>query len=209
MDPRFRSRLIAAIILIVVVCSAFSVSPVAGFHLENRDGSGTEAALAEALVLQQSTKIREEFMENLTVYIDSGSEKFRQQDGSGNVSGASGLYVPEENAIYIRSDRDPARADEVFAEQVGYRVYHTLGFSESTAFPALDVNPGSYLTRISVPPGEEREAALFADAFMLYHTTPALLKKDAPEVYTYMDLLAKSGGDRATVDDLYTHYQPE
>jgi len=206
MDPRFRSRLIAAIVLIVVVCSAFSVSPVAGFRLENRDGSGTEAALAEALVLQQSTKIREEFMENLTVYIDSGSEKFRQPDGSGNVSG---LYVPEENAIYIRSDRDPARADEVFARQVGYRVYHTMGFEESAVFSTLAENPGTYLARIGVPPGEEREAALFADAFMLYHTTPALLKKDAPEVYTYMELLAKSGGDGATVDDLYMNNQPE
>ncbi len=207
MDPRFRSRLIAAIILLIVVCSAFSVSPVAGFRLENRDGSGTEAALAEALVLQQSTKIREEFMENLTVYIDSKNELFRQQDVSGNVSGASGLYVPEENTIYIRSDRDPARADEVFAEQVGYRVYHTMGFEESTAFPALAANPGPYLAGISASSGEEREAALFADAFMLYHTTPALLKKDAPEVYTYMDLLAKSGGDRVVVDDLYARHR--
>ncbi|MCM2466435.1 hypothetical protein [Methanoculleus oceani] len=206
MDPRFRSRLIAAIILLIVVCSAFSVSPVTGFRLENRDGSGTEAALAEALVLQQSTKIREEFMENLTVYIDSGNALFRQRDGTGSVNG---LYVPEESAIYIRSDRDPARADEVFAEQVGYRVYHTREFGESTVFATLAANPGSYLAGIDAPPGEEKEAALFADAFMLYHTTPALLKKDAPEVYTYMDLLAKSGGDRATVDDLYLNYRPE
>lgn len=206
MDPRFRSRLIAAIILIFVVCSAFSVSPVAGFHLENRDGSGTDAALAEALVLQQSTKIKDEFMENLTVYIDSKNERFEQQGVAG---AASGLYVPSENAIYIRSDQHPERADEVFAEQVGYRVYHTMGFEESTVFPALDVKPGSYLDRISVPAGEAREAALFSGAFMLYHNSPDLLKKDAPEVYTYMDLLVKSGGDRATVDDLYTHSQPE
>lgn len=205
MDPRFRSRLIAAIILIVVVCSAFSVSPVAGFRLENRDGSGTDAALAEALVLQQSTKINDEFMENLTVYIDSKNERFKQ----GVAGTASGLYVPSENAVYIRSDQHPERADEVFAEQVGYRVYHTMGFEESTVFSALDAKPGSYLDRISVPAGEEREAALFAGAFMLYHTSPDLLKEDAPEVYAYMDLLAKSGGDRATVDDLYTHPQPE
>ncbi|WP_292366258.1 MULTISPECIES: hypothetical protein [unclassified Methanoculleus] len=205
MDPRFRSRLIAAIVLIVVVCSAFSVSPVAGFRLENRDGSGTEAALAEALVLQQSTRIREEFMENLTVYIDSRNELFRQQDMSGNTSG---LYVPEENAIYIRSDRDPARADEAFARQVGYRVYRTMGFGGSTVLAAFAEDPGTY-PALDVQPGEEREAALFADAFMLYHTTPAALKKDAPEVYTYMDLLAKSGGDRATVDGLYLNYRPE
>ncbi len=206
MDPRFRSRLIAAIILLVVVCSAFSVSPVAGFRLENRDGSGTEAALAEALVLQQSTKIREEFIKDITVYIDSNNELFRQQDLSGNMSG---LYVSDENAIYIRSDRDPARADDVFTQQVGYRVYHTMGFGESTVFPALEAKPGSYLTGITVPPGEEKEAALFAEAFMLYHTSPALLKTDAPEVYTYMDLLAKSGGDQAAVDDLYIHHEPE
>jgi len=206
MDPRFRSRLIAAIVLIVVVCSAFSVSPVAGFRLENRDGSGTEAALAEALVLQQSTKIREEFMENLTVYIDSRNELFRQQDMSGNMSG---LYVPGENAIYIRSDRDPARADEVFARQVGYRVYHTMGFSESTVLAEFAGDPETRPDRIDAQPGEGREAALFAEAFMLYHTTPAALKKDAPEVYTYMDLLAKSGGDRATVDGLYLNYRPE
>ena len=81
MDPQFRSRLIAAIILLIVVCSAFSVSPVAGFRLENRDGSGTAAALAEALVLQQSTKIRNEYMENLTVYIDSRNEVFGEQGG--------------------------------------------------------------------------------------------------------------------------------
>ncbi|ABN57862.1 MULTISPECIES: hypothetical protein [Methanoculleus] len=206
MDPRFRSRLVAAIVLIIVVCSAFSVSPVAGFRLENRDGSGTEAALAEALVLQQSTKIREEFMENLTVYIDSRSEVFRQQDASGSVSG---IYVAEENAIYIRSDRDPARADEVFVQQVGYRVYHTMGFGESKAFAALAENPGTYLARITAPAGEEKEAAIFAEAFMLYHTSPAVLKKYAPEVHTYMDLLAKNGGDWATVDDLYLHYLPE
>jgi len=206
MDPRFRSRLIAAIILLVVVCSAFSVSPVAGFRLENRDGSGTEAALAEALVLQQSTKIREEVIKDITVYIDSNNELFRQQDLSGNVSG---LYVSDENAIYIRSDRDPARADDVFTQQVGYRVYHTMGFGESTVFPTLEAKPGSYLTGITVPPGEEKGAALFAEAFMLYHISPALLKTDAPEVYTYMDLLAKSGGDQATVDDLYIHHEPE
>lgn len=206
MDPRFRSRLIAAIILIAVVCSAFSMSPVTGFRLENRDGSGTEAALAEALVLQQSTKIREEFMEDLTVYIDSGNELFRHQNASGNVNG---MYVHEENAIYIRSDRDPARADEVFVQQVGYRVYHTMGFSESTVFETLDVNSGSYLSRVGAPPGEEWKAALFAEAFMLYHTAPELLKEDAPEVYTYMDLLVTSGGDRATVDNLYIDHRPE
>ncbi len=206
MDPRFRSRLVAAIILIAVVCSVFSVSPVTGFRLENRDGSGTEAALAEALVLQQSTKIREEFMEGLTVYIDSGNERFRHQNVSANVNG---LYVHEENAIYIRSDRDPTRADEVFVQQVGYRVYHTMGFSESTVFETLDVNSGSYLSRVGVPSGEEWKAALFAEAFMLYHTAPELLKEDAPEVYTYMDLLVTSGGDRATVDDLYIDHRPE
>lgn len=198
--------MIAAIVLIVVVCSAFSVSPVAGFRLENRDGSGTEAALAEALVLQQSTKIREEFMENLTVYIDSRNELFRRQDMSGDVSG---LYVPEENAIYIRSDRDPARADEVFVQQVGYRVYHTMGFGESNAFAALAENPGTYLARITAPAGEEREAAIFAEAFMLYHTSPEVLKKYAPEIHTYIDLLVKNGGDRATVDDLYLNDLPE
>ncbi|HOI58954.1 MULTISPECIES: hypothetical protein [unclassified Methanoculleus] len=207
MDPRFRSRLIAALILIAVVCSAFSVSPVTGFRLENRDGSGAEAALAEALVLQQSTKIREEFMEDLTVYIDSNNAVFKQQDASG--SSTSGLYVPGENAIYIRSDRDPARADEVFVQQVGYRVYRTMGFDESMVFETLEINSGSYLSRVSAPPGEEWKAALFAEAFMLYHVSPALLKADAPEVYTYMDLLVTSSGDRATVDDLYTHYQPE
>ncbi|PKL55598.1 MAG: hypothetical protein CVV35_09125 [Methanomicrobiales archaeon HGW-Methanomicrobiales-6] len=206
MDPRFRSRLIAAIVLIVVVCSAFSVSPVAGFRLENRDGSGTEAALAEALVLQQSSKIREEFIENLTVYIDSRSEVFRQEGMSG---GVSGVYVLEENAIYIRSDRDPARADEVFVQQVGYRAYHTMGFGQSKAFAALAENPGTYLARITAPAGEEREAAIFAEAFMLYHTSPEVLKTYAPEVHTYIDLLVKNGGDRATVDDLYLHYLPE
>ncbi|WOX55848.1 MULTISPECIES: hypothetical protein [unclassified Methanoculleus] len=204
MDPGFRSRLIAAVILIAVVCSIFSASPVTGFHLENRDGNGTEAALAEALVLQQSTKLRDEFMENTTVYIDSKNELFKQPDAPGNMNG---LYIPEENAIYIRSDRDAARADEVFVQQVGYRVYHTMGFNESTVFPTLDVNPDSYLGHLDLPSGEEREAALFADAFMLYHVSPELLKKDAPEVYTYMDLLVESGGDRATVDDLYMHRQ--
>jgi hypothetical protein len=198
--------LIAAIVLIVVVCSAFSVSPVAGFRLENRDGSGTEAALAEALVLQQSSKIREEFIENLTVYIDSRSEVFRQEGMSG---GVSGVYVLEENAIYIRSDRDPARADEVFVQQVGYRAYHTMGFGQSKAFAALAENPGTYLARITAPAGEEREAAIFAEAFMLYHTSPEVLKTYAPEVHTYIDLLVKNGGDRATVDDLYLHYLPE
>lgn len=206
MDPRFRSRLVAAIILIIVVCSAFSVSPVTGFRLENRDGSGTEAALAEALVLQQSTKMREEFIQDITVYIDSGNPVFRQQDASGSVSG---LYVLEENAIYIRSDRDPSRADEVFVQQVGYRVYHSMGFGESTVLSTLDVAPGSYLDRVNVPAGEEKEAAIFAEAFALYHTSPDLLQEDAPEVYTYMDLLVKDGGDCAAVDDRYIHYQPE
>ncbi|MGB4757596.1 MAG: hypothetical protein WBH15_06900, partial [Candidatus Methanoculleus thermohydrogenotrophicum] len=196
MDPRFRSRLVATIILLVVVCSAFSVSQVAGFRLENRDGSGTAAALAEALVLQQSTKIREEFIENLTVYIDSQNKVF-EQDPSGH---ALGLYVPEENAIYIRSDQHPERADDVFTEQVGYRVYHSMGFKKSKVFPTLIANPGSYLAQVSPPAGEEREAALFANAFMLYHISPDLLKEDAPTIYTYMDLLVKSGGDRTTVD---------
>ncbi|MDK2917011.1 MAG: hypothetical protein PWR25_1568 [Euryarchaeota archaeon] len=206
MDPRFRSRLVAATILIVVVCSVFSVSPVAGFRLENRDGSGTEAALAEALVLQQSTKIRDEFMENLTVYIDSKSDVFKREGAAGDVSG---VYVAEENAVYIRSDRDPARSDEVFVQQVGYRVYHTRGFDESKAFAALAENPGTYLARITAPPGEGREAAIFAEAFMLYHTSPEVLKKYAPEVYTYMDLLVKNGGERATVDARFLQYQPE
>ena len=43
---------------------------------------------------------------------------------------------------------------------------------------------------------------------MLYHTSPDLLKEDAPEVYAYMDLLAKNGGDAAAVDDLYTNNPP-
>ena len=209
MDPRFRSRLIATTILLVIVCSAFSVSPVAGFHLENRDGNGTDAALAEALVLQQSTKIRGEFIENTTVYIDSRSEKFEQQDLSGQTDALCGVYAPEENAIYIRSDRHPEQADEIFVQQVGYRVYHTMGFEESTIFPKLCAEPGSYLTQVSVPSGEAREAAIFAEAFMLYHISPDLLKQDAPEVYTYMDLLVKNDGGRATVDDLYIHHQPE
>ena len=203
MDPRFRSRLVAAIVLLIAVCSIFSVSPVAGFHLENRDGSGTDAALAEALVLQQSTKIRDEYMENLTVYIDSRNERFQQLGAS-----TFGLYVPEENAIYIRSDRHPERADEVFVQQVGYRVYHTMGFDRSTVLPALEIDPGSYLAHTGAPPGEERQAAVFAEAFMLYHTSPDLLKADAPAIYAYMDLLATTGGDCATVDDLYAH-QPE
>lgn len=208
MDPRFRSRLIAAIILLIVVCSIFSVSPVAGFRLENRDGSGADAALAEALVLQQSTKIRDEFMENLTVYIDSRSERFQQLDASGNASGTSGIYVAGESAIYIRSDRHPERADEVFVQQVGYHVYHTLGFDRSAVLPALEVDPGSYLSCVGVPSGEERQAAIFAEAFMLYHTSPDLLAADAPAIYTYMDLLATNGGDCAAVDALYAH-QPE
>ncbi len=203
MDPRFRSRLVAAIVLLIAVCSIFSVSPVAGFHLENRDGSGTDAALAEALVLQQSTKIRDEYMENLTVYIDSRNERFQQLEAS-----TFGLYVPEENAIYIRSDRHPERADEVFVQQVGYRVYHTMGFDRSTVLPALEIDPGSYLAHTGAPPGEERQAAVFAEAFMLYHTSPDLLKADAPAIYAYMDLLATTGGDCAAVDDLYAH-QPE
>ena len=166
MDPRFRSRLVATIILLVVVCSAFSVSQVAGFRLENRDGSGTAAALAEALVLQQSTKIREEFIENLTVYIDSQNKVF-EQDPSGH---ALGLYVPEENAIYIRSDQHPERADDVFTEQVGYRVYHSMGFKKSKVFPTLIANPGSYLAQVS-PPGwrGERSRALCERLHALPH----------------------------------------
>ena len=201
MDTGFRSRLIAAIILLIVVCSAFSVSPVAGFRLENRDGNGAGATLAEALVLQQSTKIRSEYMENLTVYIDSKNEVFDEVHGRKNLLG---LYVPEENAIYIRSDQHPEQADDVFAEQVGYRVYHTMGFRESAVFASLAVDPGPYLSNVSVPDDEEREAAVFAGAFMLYHITPDRLKEDAPEIYAYMNLLAKNGGDRATVDELYT-----
>jgi hypothetical protein len=195
--------LVAAIVLLIAVCSIFSVSPVAGFHLENRDGSGTDAALAEALVLQQSTKIRDEYMENLTVYIDSRNERFQQLEAS-----TFGLYVPEENAIYIRSDRHPERADEVFVQQVGYHVYHTMGFDRSTVLPALEIDPGSYLAHTGTPQGEERQAAIFAEAFMLYHTSPDLLKADAPAIYAYMDLLATTGGDCAAVDDLYAH-QPE
>ena len=118
----------------------------------------------------------------------------------------SGLYAPAEDAIYIRSDKNPAQADAVFARQVGYRVYHTMGFDGSTIFPVLAA--GSDLTRIDLPPGEEREAALFAGAFMLYHTFPALLKEDAPEVYAYMDLLSESGGDRMVVDGLYADNRP-
>jgi hypothetical protein len=195
--------LVAAIILLIVVCSIFSVSPVAGFRLENRDGSGTDAALAEALVLQQSTKIRDEYMENLTVYIDSRNERFQQLEAS-----AFGLYVPEESAIYIRSDRHPERADEVFVQQVGYRVYHTMGFDRSTVLPALEVDPGSYLAHTGTPQGEGRQAAIFAEAFMLYHTSPDLLAADAPAIYAYMHLLATTGGDCAAVDDLYAHQQP-
>lgn len=206
MDPRFRSRLIAAIILIAIVSSVFSVSPVAGFRLENRDGSGTEATLAEALVLQQSTKIRSEFMENLTVYIDSRNEVFRRVDTSRD---ESAVYIPEENAIYIRSDRDPTRADEAFVRQVGYHIYHVMGFCESKSFAALAETPGIYLARITAPDGEEKEAAIFAEAFMLYHTAPDVLEKYAPEVHTYMDLLVKNGSDGAAMDDLYVNSQPE
>ncbi len=200
MDPRFQSRLIAAIILLIVVCSAFSVCPVAGFRLENRDGSGTGAALAEALVLQQSTRIREEYIRDIIVYIDS---RIFEQEAYGNISG---IYVPSEDAIYIRSDKNPAQADAVFARQVGYRVYHTMGFDGSTIFSALAA--GSDLTRIDLPPGEEREAALFSGAFMLYYIFPALLEEDAPEVYAYMDLLSESGGDRMVVDGLYADNRP-
>ena len=71
MDSQFRSRLIAAIILLIVVCSAFSVSPASDCLQRN----GTEAALAEALCCS-STVIRNEYMENLTVYIDSRNEVF-------------------------------------------------------------------------------------------------------------------------------------
>jgi hypothetical protein len=199
MEPRFRSRLIVSIILLVIVCSAFSVSQVAGFRLENRDGNNTAAALAEALVLQQSIKVRDEFIEDLTVYIDSKSEVF-EQSPSGH---ALGLYVPKENAIYIRSDRHPERAGDVFIEQVGYAVYHTMGFEESTVFPALAAKPGPYLAGVTPPGSEEREAMLFARAFMLYHISPDLLVEDAPAIYAYLDLLIESGGDAATVDDLY------
>jgi hypothetical protein len=209
MDPHFRSRLIAAVIILIVVCSIFSVSPVAGFRLENRDGGGTNAVLAEALVLQESTKIKEAFLENITVYIDSKSEKFAQYQNASSGIGINGLYIPEEDAIYIRSDQHPERADEIFAQQVGYRLYHTGGFANSTVFPTLDPKPGSYLTRITVPPGEVDQAALFANAFMLYHTSPELLEMDAPGLYTYMDLLVKSDGNCDSADDLYTHYQTE
>ena len=206
MDPGFRSRLIAAIIFLIVVCSAFSVSPVAGFHLENRDGNSAEATLAEALVLQQSTKIRSEYMENLTVYIDSENEVFDEARGRKNLLG---LYVPEENAIYIRSDQHPEQADDVFAEQVGYRVYHSMEFQESAVFATLAADPGPYLSNISVPDDEEREAAVFAGAFMLYHITPDRLEEDSPGIYAYMDLLAKNGGDRTMVDELYAPDRPE
>jgi hypothetical protein len=209
MDPHFRSRLIAGVVVLVVVCSAFSVSPVAGFRLENRDGSGSNAALAEALVLQQSTKIKESFLENITVYIDSKSEKYEQYRDTSSDTRIDGLYSEEEDAIYIRSDQHPERADEVFTQQVGYRLYRTGGFAESTVFPTLDPKPGSYLTRIATPPGEADLGAVFADAFMLYHTSPEILEMDAPDLYLYIDLLVKSEGDSATVDDLYTHYQPE
>ncbi|NLA38179.1 MAG: hypothetical protein GX882_02100 [Methanomicrobiales archaeon] len=206
MDPRFRSRLIVAIILLTVVCSAFSVSSAVGFHLENRDGSGAGATLAEALVLQQSTRIRSEYMENLTVYIDSRNEAFSRH---GEPKTAIGLYVPEESAIYIRSDRHPEQADDAFAEQIGYRVYHTMGFEESTVFSSLAAKPGSRLEVVSTPAGEKRDATIFAGAFMLYHTSPGLLEEETPEIYAYMDLLAENGGDAATVDDLYTHGQSE
>jgi len=79
-----------------------------------------------------------------------------------------------------------------------------MGFRESAVFASLAVDPGPYLSNVSVPDDEEREAAVFAGAFMLYHITPDRLKEDAPEIYAYMNLLAKNGGDRATVDELYT-----
>ncbi len=203
MNSRFRSRLIVSIILLAIVCSAFSVSQVAGFRLENRDGNSTAAALAEALVLQQSIKVRDEFIEDLPVYIDSKNGVF-EQDPPGH---SLGLYVPEENAIYIRSDRHPERAGDVFIEQVGHGVYHTMGFEESTVFPALAAKPGPYLAGVTPPGSEEREAMLFARAFMLYHISPDLLMEDAPGIYTYLDLLVESAGDAAVVDDLYTRLE--
>lgn len=204
MYPRFRSRLIVAIILLVIVCSAFSVSHVVGFRLENRDGDGTEAALAEALVLQQSTKIKDEFLENLTVYIDSRNEIFEQETTGHSL----GLYVPEDNAIYIRSDHQPERADDVFAEQVGYRTYQTMGVKESAVFPALAADPGPYLTKVvGSRDNEETEADIFAHAFMLYYISPILLEEESPDIYAYLDMLTEYGGDVDEADDHYVQIE--
>jgi hypothetical protein len=209
MDPRYRSRLVAAVIIMMAVCSAFSVSPVAGFRLENRDGTGAGAALAESLVLQESTKIKEEYLTDVTVYIDSKSEKFAPySDDNGSVI-VSGIYSPEEDAIYIRSDIQPETADETLVQQLGYRVFLQKGLKNSTVLPELYPEQGSYLNRANMIPGEITDEKIFANAFMLYHKYPTLLEGDNPDMHRYIDLLVTSGGDAAMVDDLYLHYDAD
>lgn len=209
MDPHYRSRLIAVVIIMIAVCSAFSVSPVAGFRLENRDGSGTGATLAEALVMQESTKIKEEFLENVTVYIDSQSSKFEEYRNTSIEKHVNGVYCPDEDAIYLRSDINPEKADETLVQQLGHRLYIQQGIAGSDIFRALAPNPDSYLSRLCERPGDVTGEEVFANAFMLYHTSPDVLQMDDPAIYTYIDLLVKAGGDVAAADDLYRHYEPE
>lgn len=208
MDPHYRSRLIAVVIAMIAICSAFSVSPVAGFRLENRDGNGTGATLAEALVMQESTKIEEAFLENVTVYIDSRSDKFEPYKNSSLEGFVNGVYSLEEDAIYLRSDLNPERADETLVQQVGFRVYHRKGLAKSDLLASLTPASGSYLDRICTLPGEVTGATVFANAFMLYYTSPELLESENPELYAYIDLLVETGGDAAVVDDLYRTSEP-
>jgi len=209
MDPRYRSRLIAAVLIMMAVCSAFSVSPVAGFRLENRDGTGAGASLAESLVLQESTKIKEEYLTDVTVYIDSNSEKFAPYRADNGSVVVNGVYSPEEDAIYIRSDVQPEMADETLVQQVGHRVFMHKGLGNSTVLPTLCPEHGSYLSRASMIPGEVTDENIFASAFMLYHKYPKLLEADNPNLYRYIDLLVTSDGDAAIVDDLYLHYDAD
>lgn len=208
LDPHYRSRLIALVIAMIAVCSAFSVSPVAGFRLENRDGPGAEATLVESLVLQESTKIREEFLENATVYIDSKSEKFALHEYGGYI--VRGLYIPEEDAIYLRSDVNPERADEILVQQLGHRVYALRGFENSSVLPELFPEPQTYLYRISLVAGDLSPESVFANAFMLYHKDPDMLERDNPEIFRYISLLVDGGreADAAMVDALYLQNKP-
>ncbi len=209
MDPHYRSRLIAVVIIMIAVCSAFSVSPVAGFRLENRDGGGTGATLAEALVMQESTKINEEFLENVTVYIDSRSSKFEEYRNTSLEKHMSGVYCPEEDAIYLRSDIQPEKADETLVQQLGHRVYIQKGVAGSDVFSSLAPNPDSYLSRLCERPGDVTGEEVFSNAFMLYHASPDVLQMDDPAIFTYIDLFVKAGGDVAAADDLYRHHQLE
>jgi len=204
MDPHYRSRLIAVVITMIAVCSAFSVSPVAGFRVENRDGSSTGAVLAESLVLQESTRINEAFLENVTVYIDSDSEKFDPFRNTPREGVVNGIYSPEEDAVYLRSDIHPERADEALVNQIGHRVYIRSGLAESTVLQALIPGPESNLSRIGLLHGGATAEDIFANAFMLYYRSPETLKADHPQLHAYIDLLVSSGGDAAAVDELYT-----